>query len=94
MGDVLIRKLDEVTQQKLRQLAAMHSRSLSEEMAVALRNHVRQAKAEKKQTKVHLAERIHKRFKKLGGLTLPDDLRMRNSQRELPDFSGPEYDRP
>ena len=81
MASITIRKLDESLKRKLRVRAAQRNRSMEDEA----RDILRAALARQEGTGEHLADVMHKRFKRIGGfeLTLPK----RGPGREPPDFS-------
>lgn len=66
MATITIRRLDERTKAKLRVRAAHHGRSMEEEAREILRC----ALETERQNSVHMVERIHRRFRELGGVEL------------------------
>jgi plasmid stability protein len=78
MATITIRKLDEPTKDRLRLRAAHHKRSMEAEA----RNILRTALAEEPATPRNLAQAIHRRFERLGGI----DIRfpVREPMREPP----------
>ena len=78
MASITIRNLDEKTKARLRVRAARHGRSMEEEARTVLRAALR----EEGPATSRLAEAIHKRFRRFGGV----DLRLpaRESMREPP----------
>ena len=66
MANITIRKLDEVTTQRLRLRAAQHKRSIEDEAG----HIVRTAPADQATISDNLAEAIHRRFAPLGGFDL------------------------
>ena len=80
MASITIRKLDDRVKAKLRLRAARHGRSMEEEARAILT-----AAAEKIEQPRNLAEAIHRRFARLGGVEL--DLPPRTPAREPPDFT-------
>ncbi len=81
---ITVRGLDAGTKQKLRLRAAEHGHSMEEEVRTIIR------KAVSPPDEVDLGTAIRRRVAKYGGVEL--DLPPRGPMRELPDFSGPEYD--
>lgn len=77
MATLTIRQLDDGTKAKLRVRAAEHGRSMEEEAREILRC----ALATERQSGGHLAERIHRRFRALGGVEL--ELPKREPIREI-----------
>lgn len=80
MGTLVIRRLDEKTKTRLRVRAAHHGRSMEEEA----RDILRSALTDSPPVKQNLAETIHRRFAKYGGINL--ELPRREPMRELPEF--------
>jgi plasmid stability protein len=66
MATITIRQLDERTKAKLRVRAAHHGRSMEEEAREILRC----ALETEPENSVHMVERIHRRFRELGGVEL------------------------
>jgi plasmid stability protein len=66
MASITIRNLQESTKRKLKVRAAMHGRSMEQEVREILNNAVQSAP--KKQ--INLGEAIHRRFARLGGVDL------------------------
>lgn len=87
MASLTIRKLDDSVKAKLRVRAAEHGRSMEEEARVILEGAVSTGSAP---PRGNMAERIRSLFEPLGGVEL--DIPGRVHEREIPDFSGPEYD--
>jgi plasmid stability protein len=81
MASLLVRKLNDRVKAKLRLRAARHGRSMEEEARVILTAAVAEKGAEKPR---NLAEAIHRRFARLGGVEL--ELLPRTPVREPPDF--------
>lgn len=81
---VTVRGLDPGTKRKLRLRAAEHGHSMEEEVRAIIRN------ALSRPEDVDLGTAIRRRVAKYGGVDL--ELPPRGPMRELPDFSGPEYD--
>ncbi len=84
MATLTIRNLDDETKRRLRVRAAEKGRSMEEEAREALVELYGGA-----ELKVGLGTFIHELFKPLGGVEL--ELPARDSRRQPPDFSGPEY---
>lgn len=82
MASITIRRLEEVTKERLRVRASSHGRSMEEEA----REILKVALARKSAGARNLAEAIRKRFAPLGGVDLPDLLR--DPMREPPEFDG------
>lgn len=80
MGTLTIRNLDDQLKERLRVRAALHGRSMEEEARMILRAAIAQEATES----LHLADAIHRRFKKLGGVEL--ELPPREPMREPPKF--------
>jgi plasmid stability protein len=78
--NLLVRKLNDRVKARLRLRAAQHGRSMEEEARVTLTSAVAE-KSEKPRT---LAEAVHRRFARLGGIEL--ELLPRTPVREPPDF--------
>lgn len=81
MATLVIRRLDEKTKTRLRVRAAHHGRSMEEEA----RDILRSALTASPPVKQNLAETIHRRFAKYGGVEL--EIPRRDAVREPPDFS-------
>lgn len=81
---VTVRGLDAGTKRKLRLRAAEHGHSMEEELRAIIRN------ALSRSEDVDLGTAIRRRVAKYGGMEL--ELPPRGPMRELPDFTGPEYD--
>ena len=81
MASITIRKLDDRVKAKLRLRAARNGRSMEEEARAILTA----AAAEKVEPARNLAEAIHRRFARLGGVEL--ELPPRTPAREPPDFT-------
>lgn len=69
MASITIRNLEETTKRKLKVRAAIHGRSMEQEAREILRGALQQ-KAQKPRTGADLAEAIHRRFARLGGVEL------------------------
>lgn len=69
MASITIRKLEETTKRKLKVRAAMHGRSMEQEAREILNSALRQ-KTPKPRTGGDLAEAIHRRFARFGGVEL------------------------
>ena len=82
MASLTIRKLDDRVKARLRLRAARHGRSMEEEARAILTA----AATEKIEPPRNLAEAIHRRFARLGGVEL--ELPPRTPAREPPDFSN------
>jgi len=80
MGSMTIRRLDDELKAKLRRRAALHGRSMEDEVRELLRT----ALANEASEPVNLAERIRARFAPLDGVEL--DLPPREPIREPPRF--------
>ena len=80
MASITIRRLDERTKARLRVRAAQHGRSMEEEARTLLRA----ALTEDVVAEGNLAEAIHSRFRRLGGVELR--LPTRQPIREPPKF--------
>lgn len=78
MASITIRNLDEETKQRLRLRAAHRRHSMEQEARLILRG----ALAGESEPVVNLAEAIHSRFRRLGGLDL--ELPARAPMREPP----------
>lgn len=87
MAVLTIRNLDEDVKLQLRLRAAKNGRSMEEEARRLLRMALRIPS----NGEIGLGEAIRRRFAGLGGVEL--ELPPRQSVREPPDFSRPEYDR-
>jgi plasmid stability protein len=85
MATLTIRRLSDLAKGKLRIRAAENGRSMEEEARRIIEDAVGS------EDRVGLAEAIHRLFAPLGGADL--ELPPRQSVRDPPDFSGPEYDR-
>ncbi|HSD35540.1 MAG TPA: plasmid stabilization protein [Alphaproteobacteria bacterium] len=81
MASITIRKLDDRVKARLRLRAARHGRSMEEEA----REILTAAASEKIEQPRNLAEAIHRRFARLGGVEL--ELPPRTPVRKPPDFS-------
>ena len=80
MASLTVRNLEEPIKELLRIRAAHHGHSMEEEVRQILRNTLLQDK----QLSDNLAESIHQRFSRLGGVEeLPSD---REAMREPPEF--------
>lgn len=90
MSDLLIRKLDDETRTALRLHAAATGRSMSVVARSLLKESLKSKRI--KAAKGCLGERIHNRFKKLGGLNIPNSLRTKDNGKRIPDFNAPDYD--
>ena len=80
MGSITIRRLDDDLKAKLRRRAAVHGRSMEDEVRELLRT----ALANEASEPVNLAARIQARFACLGGVEL--ELPAREAAREPPPF--------
>lgn len=80
MGSITIRQLDDELKERLRRRAALHGRSMEDEVRELLRTSLSNEDAEPE----NLAERIRSRFEPLGGVEL--DLPERESVPEPPAF--------
>jgi plasmid stability protein len=80
VANLLVRKLNDRVKARLRLRAAQHGRSMEEEARVILTSAV----AEKSEKPRNLAEAVHRRFARLGGIEL--ELLPRTPVREPPDF--------
>ncbi len=78
MASITIRNLDEETKQRLRLRAAHRRHSMEQEARLILRG----ALAQESEPEVNMAEAIHTRFRRLGGLDL--ELPARAPMREPP----------
>lgn len=67
MASITIRNLEETTKRKLKIRAAMHGRSMEQEAREILKSAL---KSEASKSGANLAERIHRRFARLGGIDL------------------------
>lgn len=83
MASITIRKLDEATKARLRIRAAHRRRSMEEEA----RHILREALAEDAPQGRNLAEAIHRRFARFGGVEL--ELPARAPMRRPPTFAKP-----
>jgi plasmid stability protein len=83
MASLLVRKLNDRVEAKLRLRAARHGRSMEEEARMILTAAVAEKTAEKPRN-LDLAEAIHRRFARLGGVEL--ELLPRTPVRVPPDF--------
>ncbi|MDO5693695.1 MAG: plasmid stabilization protein [Pseudomonadota bacterium] len=81
---VLIRNLPIAVKEGLRDMAALHQRSMEEEARLLITQAVAQHRGSEGET-ASIGRRIHARFAILGGLETPKDLRQ--PWRDLPDFS-------
>lgn len=82
MASITIRKLDEVTEARLRIRAARHGRSMEEEARRILQRSV----AEEAAQEGNMAEAVRRRFAPFGGVELP--LEPREPVREPPGFGS------
>jgi antitoxin FitA len=82
VASITIRNLDESLKSRLRVQAAMHGRSMEDEARTILRSFLSQ----EPQEPVRLGSAIHKLFKPLGGVDLPEV--PREPMREPPSFDG------
>lgn len=80
MATITIRQLDESIKSRLRVRAAHHGRSMEEEAREILRSALTASSAEQGS----LADAIHGRFARLGGVDL--DLPRRDAMRKAPRF--------
>ncbi len=89
MPSLLIRDVDPALHARLKARAALHRRSLEEEVRESLRQSVAEPERRRPENIVDVARRL---FGPDNGVDL--DLPLRNAERERPpvDFSGPEYD--
>lgn len=69
MASITIRNVEEATKRKLKVRAALHGRSMEQEVREILSQAVKQ-KPQKAETGADLAEAIHSRFARLGGVDL------------------------
>lgn len=69
MASITIRNLEETTKRKLKVRAAINGRSMEQEAREILKSALRQ-KTQKPRTGADLAEAIHRRFARLGGVEL------------------------
>jgi plasmid stability protein len=90
MSDLLIRGLDKITKEKLRQRAATNGRSLSAEAREAVIAAANGRIVEEPQES--LAEVMLNLFGKKNGVKLPLFDRKTAKERPIPDFSGSEHD--
>jgi plasmid stability protein len=91
MPSVLIRNVDDALHMRLKASAAAHRRSLEEEARELLRAAVARQEAPPRENLVSLARRL---FGREHGIDLELPPRGSVSEREPPDFSGPDYDPP
>lgn len=68
MASITIRNLDEELKSRLRIQAAVHGRSMEEEV----RNILKNALSEEASQAPNLVQSIHNRFKEFGGIELPE----------------------
>ena len=80
MATLTIRQLDEKTKTKLRVRAAHHGRSMEEEAREILRSALSSSPP-----RGNLAEAIHRRFARFGGIEL--ELPRRDAIRQPPEFA-------
>jgi antitoxin FitA len=80
VASITIRNLDEPLKGRLRVRAAMHGRSMEDEVRDILRTALSQEPA----PPANLAKAIRRRFASLGGVELPE--MVREPTREPPDF--------
>ena len=80
MASITIRNLDEPLKSRLRVRAAMHGRSMEDEV----RDILRTALSQEPTPPGDLAKAIRRRFASLGGIELPEVVR--EPMREPPDF--------
>jgi plasmid stability protein len=69
MASITIRNLEETTKRKLKVRAAINGRSMEQEAREILKSALRQ-KTQKPRTGADLADAIHRRFARLGGVEL------------------------
>jgi len=81
MASITIRNLDDNVKRKLRLRAALHNRSMEDEVRDILSATV----AEERMPRENLADAIRRRIAPLGGIDLP--LPPRGPLREPPDFA-------
>jgi plasmid stability protein len=86
MATLVIRNVEDSLHAELKARAAVHGRSMEEEVRDVLRNAVAQDSAT---ATGGLASAIRALFQPLGGVDLPEI--ERGPGREPPDFSGPEW---
>ncbi|MFG6083634.1 plasmid stabilization protein [Paracoccus litorisediminis] len=79
MANITIRNLDDAVKQGLRLRAALHGRSMEDEV-----RHILRIAVGRSPTPNNLGSAIHARFAALGGIDL--DLPKRDAMRPLPDF--------
>ncbi len=85
MASLLIRDLDEVTEERLRIQAAHHGRSMEAEAREILKSALPDAlAAEEPEDERNFATAIHKLFEPFGGIDLPEFPRI--EIRDPPDF--------
>jgi len=82
MASITIRNLDESLKSRLRVQAAVHGRSMEDEARAILRSSLSQESREP----ARLGSALHKLFKPLGGMDLPEV--PREPMREPPSFGG------
>lgn len=70
MASITVRNLGESTKRKLKIRAAQHGRSMEQEVREIIESSLRQNDVEQPKTGAELAESIHRRFARLGGLEL------------------------
>ena len=70
MASITVRNLGESTKRKLKIRAAQHGRSMEQEVREIIESSLRQNDVEQPETGAELAESIHRRFARLGGLEL------------------------
>ena len=87
MATLVIRNVEVGLHERLRAAAAAHGRSMEEEVRQVLRAAFAPAAAT---NRAGFGDAMRALFEPLGGLDLPEI--GRDSRRELPDFSGPDWD--
>ena len=70
MASITIRNLEEKTKRRLKIRAAMNGRSMEHEVREIIKNALRQPNVDRPKTGAELAESIHRRFARLGGVEL------------------------
>ena len=88
MATLTIRNVDDETKAKLRQRAALHDRSMEEEVRVILRRAVVQEPSESSASGAEFVRRIRSRLRDSGGFEL--EIEPRESGREPPEFGAVE----
>ncbi|MFO7729806.1 MAG: plasmid stabilization protein [Spirochaetia bacterium] len=81
MATITIRNLDDSIKQSLRVRAALHNRSMEEEVRIILRGAV-----QNDEEPCEIGSRIHKRFIEAGGIDLPEPERLQRPRK--PESSG------